>query len=134
MAKQFPHLREIAEEIPPDDPEAAVEILIGKDAPELLKVRASRNGPKGAPWGQKLDLGWTVSGQMCLDRVGGPIHISARRTEVNHLEEPIWSATPQYQVVPCPNYFKIKEKFSNKAKIGADLYRTTADDNMIGMS
>ena len=61
-------------------------------------------------------------------------HISARRIKVNHLEEPIWSATPQYQVLPCPNYFKIKEKFSNKAEIGANLYRTTADDNMIGMS
>ena len=43
VAKKFPHLREIAEEIPRYDPEAAVEILIGRDAPELLKDRANRN-------------------------------------------------------------------------------------------
>ena len=82
MARQFPHLKEIAEEIPPYDPKAKVEILIGRDAPELLKIRESKNGPNGAPWAQKFDLGWTVSGQMCLDRVGGPIHISAHRTAV----------------------------------------------------
>ena len=62
MARRFSHLKEIADEIPPCDPKASVEILIGRDAPELLKIRASRNGPKGAPWAQKLDLGWTISG------------------------------------------------------------------------
>ena len=87
MARQFPHLKEIAEEIPPYDPKAKVEILIGRDAPELLKIRESKNGPKGAPWAQKLDLGWTVSGQMCLDRVGGPIHISAHRTAVEYSDK-----------------------------------------------
>ena len=80
----FPHLREIAVEIPAYDHKANVKILIGRDAPELLKIRESRNGPKGAPWAQQLDLGWTVSGQMCLDRVGGPVHISTRRKAVKY--------------------------------------------------
>ena len=57
IAREFPHLKEIADQIPPLDPNANVEILIGRDAPELLKIRASRNGPKGAPWAQKLKLG-----------------------------------------------------------------------------
>ena len=57
MAMQFPHLKEVAKEIPPYDPKAKVEILIDRDAPELLKVRESRNGQKGAPWAQRLDLG-----------------------------------------------------------------------------
>ena len=57
MARQFPQLKKIAEEIPPYDPKAKVEILIGRDTPELLKIRESKNGPKGAPWAQKLDLG-----------------------------------------------------------------------------
>ena len=65
MGRQFSHLKEIADEILPYGPKANVEILIGRDAPELLKIRASRNGPKGAPWAQKLDLGWTISGQVC---------------------------------------------------------------------
>lgn len=57
IARRFPHLQEIAEEIPSFDVNAGVHILIGRDAPELLKVRAFKNGPRGAPWAQKLDLG-----------------------------------------------------------------------------
>ena len=143
MARQFPHLKEIAEEIPPYDPKAKIEILIGRDAPELLKIRASKNGPKGAPWVQQLDLGWTVSGQMCSDRVGGPVHISAHRTAVEysdkHLDLP-WSSQAthrspkQQEVTPCPNQFNIKEKYAGKREIGAVLFQTTPDDNMMSMS
>ena len=76
IVRRFPHLQDIADHIPPFDPNAKIQILIGRDAPELLKVRASKNGPKGAPWAQRLLLGWTVSGQACLDRMGGPVHLS----------------------------------------------------------
>ena len=48
-ATRFPHLKQIAEEIPPLDDNAEVHLLIGRDAPELLKVRSFINGPKGAP-------------------------------------------------------------------------------------
>ena len=64
-------MKEIADQIPPLDQDANIELLIGRDAPELLKVREFRNGSKGAPWAQRLKLGWTVSGEVCLDRVGG---------------------------------------------------------------
>ena len=50
MTKHFPHLYDITNEIPPLDKDANIEILLGRDAPELLKVREFRNGPKGAPW------------------------------------------------------------------------------------
>ena len=73
IAKRFEHLRSIASEIPPVDQHAKVHLLVGRDAPELLKVRESNNGPKGAPWAQKLDLGWTISGQVCLNRIGRPM-------------------------------------------------------------
>ena len=56
MARQCSHLKEIAHEIPPYDPKVNVEILTRRDAPELLKITAGRNGPKGASWAQKLDL------------------------------------------------------------------------------
>lgn len=143
MARQFPHLKEITEEIPPYDPKAKVEILIGRDAPELLKIRESKNGPNGAPWAQILDLGWTVSGQMCLDRVGGPIHISARRTAVEYPDQHLgFSSISQpenrfpvnHEVFPCPNHFKMKEKFVERGEIEADLFRTTPDDNTVSLS
>ena len=143
MAMQFSHLKEVAKEIPPYDPQAKVEILIGRDTPELLKVRESRNGPKGTPWAQRLDLGWTISGQMCLDRVGGPIHISVRRTAVEYPDQlsalpwdsrSIQRSSTKHEVVPCPYHFKVKEKYTEREEIGANIFRTTPDDNMVSMS
>lgn len=87
MARRFPHLQEIANEIPPFDSNADVHLLIGRDAPELLKVREFRNGPRGAPWAQRLTLGWTIIGQMCLDLAGGRVHALVRRTNVRSMNE-----------------------------------------------
>ena len=67
IVMKYPHLISITDEIPPIDSQAKVQLLIGRDALELLKVRAFKNGPKGALWAQKLVLGWTISGQACLD-------------------------------------------------------------------
>ena len=49
MARSFPHLKAIAHEIPPINETAKIHLLLGRDTPELLKVREFRNGPKGAP-------------------------------------------------------------------------------------
>ena len=137
MAMQFSHLKEVPKEIPLTmDPQAKVEIRIGRDTPELLKVRESRNGPKGAPWAQRLDLGWTISGQMCLDRVGGPIHISVRRTAVEYPDKLLalhFCSSTKHKVVPCPNHFKVKEKYAEREEI-ADVFRTTPEDNMPSMT
>ena len=142
MARQFSHLKEIADEIPPYDPKASVEILIVRDAPELLKIRASRNGPKGAPWTQKQDLGWTISGQMCLDRVGGPVHISAHRTSLERLDRLVTSyprnvqASHHYaeesEIVPCPNHFEVKERYAEKGEIGDNLFESTLGRQQFG--
>ena len=43
MARRFSHLEDIANEIPPFDSNANIHLLIGRDAPELLKVREFRN-------------------------------------------------------------------------------------------
>ena len=83
MARRFPHLSLIANEIPPLDDTADVHLLIDRDAPELLKVRESRNGPSGAPWAQRLALGWTISGQLCLDFPSGPAHVLTRLTSLS---------------------------------------------------
>ena len=50
MARTFAHLQDIADEIPPLDRSAVIHLLIGWEAPELLKIREVRNGPRGAPW------------------------------------------------------------------------------------
>ena len=80
IAREHPHLRSIAKEISPLDKETKIQLLLDRDAPELLKVRAFKIGPKGAPWAQKLALGWIMSGQTCQDLADCPIHVQAKRT------------------------------------------------------
>ena len=75
IAPKFKHLRAIADQIR----NANTEILIGRD---LVKASSFLNGPRGAPWAEKLVLKWTISGQVCLDRINGKIHISVKRTIV----------------------------------------------------
>ena len=109
---ECPHLKEIAHEIPPYDPKANVEILTRREAPELLKITAGRNGPKGASWAQKLDMGWTISSQMCLNWVGGPVHISAHHTTMEHLEKSVTS---------CPR--NVQERYAEKGEIRVNLFQ-----------
>ena len=139
MARRFPHLQDIANEIPPLDETADIHLLIGRDAPELLKVREFRNGPKGTPWAQKLSLGWTIIGQMCLDLVGGPAHVLVRRTSLlsacftsskRRMVEP-----QRYELVPCPNQLRVKESFSKQDQgTESDIFRVTREDNDVSLS
>ena len=46
MARKFPHLSDIANEIPQLDENAEIHLLIGRDASELLKGREFRAGLK----------------------------------------------------------------------------------------
>lgn len=48
---------------------------------------SSNNAPKEAPSAQKLMLGWTMSGQTCLDLMDRPIHLQAKRTCVDRQEQ-----------------------------------------------
>ena len=137
MANLFPHLHDIAKEIPLFDKDANIVLLLGRDALELLKVREFRNGPTGAPWAQRLLLGWTISGQhVSIVRPGSPEHISTYRTVVEK-EQPgntisIYPDDVSSNEVPCPNYFKVKENkkthFTEKEN-RSDVYHITPEDN-----
>ena len=134
---KYPHLSSIADEIPPIDSQAKVQLLIDRDALELLKVRAFKNGPKGAPWAQKLVFGWTISGQACLDRTDGPIHVRARRTCVVH-EAPIETNPEEdFEIIRCPNKLELRESYGEcNGTIPAkeDVYRVTSSNNDVGLS
>ena len=139
VARRFPRLKDIALEIPPKDENAGVHILLGRDATELLKVRAFKNGPKGAPWAQKLFLGWTISGQVCLNLLDRPVHIETRRTcvapaGITETQKPdpstLWKADAvEYCVTPCPNRVEIVDRVT-----GGDLFRSAPDDNEVSLS
>ncbi|XP_068713049.1 uncharacterized protein [Montipora foliosa] len=141
MARSFPHLKEIAGEIQPFDDDADIHLLIGRDAPELLKVREFINGPNGAPWAQHLSLGWTITGQMCLDLASGPAHALARRTNLlpaNQMatleRRPNQQETGVYELVPCPNNFKITETLSPREEyLKENVFYTSQEDNEISL-
>ena len=116
MTKNFPHLHDITNDIPPLDDDAKIEILLSRDAPELLKVREFRNGPKGAPWAQKLLLGRTVSGQMCLDRVGGPVHVSACHTTLEEVQPGNASSTDMNDVAPADRSSSMYKLFQGERR------------------
>ena len=46
----------------------------------------------------------------------------------------IHRSSMKHEVVPCSNHFKVKEKYTVKKEIGADVFRTTPEDNMLSMS
>ncbi|XP_071964141.1 uncharacterized protein [Antedon mediterranea] len=109
VAMAFPHLESIAAKIPSIDQSAEVLILLGRDAPQVHKVREVINGPDNAPWGQRLDLGWVVIGETCLGEVHVPnTSISACRTSVK-----IQSNGKPSTLDPCPNKVKVDELFDS---------------------
>ena len=133
MAKSFPHLIDIAHEIPSPDESAKIQLLIGRDAPELLKVREFRNGPRGAPWAQRLALGWTISGQMCLDFPSGPAHVLTRLTSLSTAtEKNRETGDESYELVPCPNQFKVEDPILERAT--DSIFKTTRSDNEPSLS
>ena len=135
MARRFTHLQQIASEIPPLDETADIHLLIGRDAPELLKVREFKNGPRGAPWAQRLSLGWTITGQMCLDLVDGPAHVVARRTSLNETSANDSHSPQGYELAPCPNRIRVTDSLSEPGPDPLDdVFRTTREDNEPSLS
>ena len=140
LARHHSHLEQIAEEIPEVDPSADILILIGRDVPSLLKVHESRNGPRDAPWAQKLELGWVVLGNACLDGAHVPGGISTYRTQILHNGRPSF-------LEPCPNRLHIAAAPSSRDSsrgtfiegrfedgLGTNVFASTKDDNKVGLS
>lgn len=133
MAKSFPHLIDIAHKIPSPDESTKIQLLISRDAPELLKVREFRNGPRGAPWAQRLALGRPISGQMCLDFPSGPAHVLTRLTSLSTATEKNRETGDEgYELVPCPNQFKVEDPILERAT--DSIFKTTRSDNEPSLS
>ena len=137
--KKFAHLKDIAEEIPQKDEQAEIHLLIGWDAPELMKIRAIRNGPKGTPWAHRLALGWTIIGQICLNRHGGPV--DPTKTKDPRQSEQLMKVNnthtvthARHELLPCPNKFVVKEAYDNIERTVADIFHLTEHDNETSLS
>lgn len=100
-AQYFPHLRPVADKIPPLDTCAPILLLLGRDILSLHKVREQRNGPHNAPYAQRLDLGWVIVGELCL----GGAH---KTEEVNAYKTHILPNGRSSFLKPCTNNIHIK--------------------------
>nr|XP_055056164.1 uncharacterized protein LOC129440699 [Misgurnus anguillicaudatus] len=98
------HLKSVAHKIPPLDPDAEILLLLGRDIIEVHKVLEQRNGPRHAPFAQKLALGWVVIGDVCLDGAHKPCKVNTFKTSI------FMNGRPS-QTEPCENNIQIKEKF-----------------------
>ena len=146
-ARAHPHLEAITEKIPEVDPEAEILLLVGRDAPPLHKIHKLQNGPRNAPWAQRLNLGWVVLGNACMDGAHKPSEISSYRTQV------LDNGRPSF-LLPCSNRLYVKHgshadfttyletsqkkgtffKGSFEYGLGDNVFACTNDDNRPGMS
>ncbi len=67
IAQAYSHLTNIVDKVEPIEPGVPIGLLIGRDVPQAHKVREQVEGPNNAPFAQRLDLGWVIIGESCLD-------------------------------------------------------------------
>ena len=134
-----PHLAPVAKIMPEIEPDAEMGLLIGRDIPQLHKVLDTINGPPDSPWGESLEIGWVVMGDMCLDpqpQYGAHV----LKTHVNQ------SLSPSFK--KCKHVIKVEERVVGtshpaltdfqqgryKDRIGQNVFVETKDDNKQGTS
>ncbi|XP_062610035.1 uncharacterized protein LOC134271839 [Saccostrea cucullata] len=119
------HLNAIAHQIPSFEENVKIELLIGRDVPEVHHVLDQITGPRGAPFAQKLGLGWVIIGDVCLGKVHEPDHVNVMKTSV-------LSDGRVTQFEPCENHFHVKEFHTSET---CDyLFHRSRDDDKLGLS
>ena len=67
IAQAYAHLTPIINQIDPVEPSVPIALLIGRDVLQVHKVREQIEGPANTPFAQRLDLGWVIIGESCLE-------------------------------------------------------------------
>ena len=120
VAQAYPHLCHIASSIPPLDHEAKIELLIGRDIPQVHHVLDQVIGDKGQPFAQRLLFGWVIIGEVCIGQVHAPREVNVRKTQI--LNDGRCTTFPL-----CPYNISVKSKED-------EVFVRTPDDNKVGMS
>ncbi len=91
-------------------------------------------------------LRWTIIGQICLNRHGGPVHVTTQRTVIRNptkTKDPRLSKqlmkvndthTATHELLPYPNKFVVKEAYDNIERTVADIFHLTLHDNETSLS
>lgn len=89
-------------------------------------MREQRNGPHNAPFAQRLDLGWVIVGDVCLNGAHKSRSVAAYKTNT------LLNGRPSY-LSPCTNVLQIKDKSLSQLKdtqICTDTYQAIQTDNL----
>ena len=126
IATCFPHLQDIASQIPALDAEAEVTLLIGRDVTAVHHVHDQIVGSDDTPFAQRLSLGWVIVGQVCL----GQIHLD----RVVNCNKTYLLANGRPSVFePCPNNISVDEHILPSCS-RESVFATSKHDNEIGPS
>ncbi|XP_028254480.1 uncharacterized protein LOC114430714 [Parambassis ranga] len=140
VALHHPHLQQVANKIPPVDPDAPILLLLGRDILQAHKVREQINGPHNTPYAQRLDLGWVIVGDACLGTVHKPFRVNVTKTHVLHNGRTSFLSS-------CPNTLLVKESSTSHPnctstfpsqqsidKLGSTVFNRTKHDEKPALS
>ena len=68
VAREWQHLKPIADKLMPYHPDAEISILIGNNCPKAIRPREIVSGEDDEPYAQRTILGWGVIGRVCKSR------------------------------------------------------------------
>ena len=68
VAREWQHLKPIADKLTPYHPDAEISILIGNNCPRAIRPREIIAGEEDEPYAQRTVLGWGVIGRVCKSR------------------------------------------------------------------
>ena len=121
IAKAYPHLRNISSLIPEIDNSAEISLLIGRDMTQAHHVLSQRIGAPQEPFAQRLLLGWTIIGEVCLGKSHIPKTLNVRKTVIHDGRQSLFE--------PCDSQLTVKEKSFRQ-----DIFATTPYDETPGLS
>ena len=68
VAREWQHLKPVADKLTPYHPDAEISILIGKNCPNAIRPREIVAGEDGEPYAQRTILGWELIGRVSKSR------------------------------------------------------------------
>ncbi|XP_071833874.1 uncharacterized protein [Apostichopus japonicus] len=136
VAAAFDHLKQIAPRLPPLNEDAEIAILLGRDAPQFHKIREVINGEDNQPWAHRLDLGWVVVGEVCLNgaHIRGDHNHLKRDTITTYYTQVLRNGRMSANFQPCSNMVEIKECQLEESEIGENVFMSTSLDEQLGPS
>ena len=130
IASLFPHLQNIASQIPALNDDAEILLLLGRDLSSVHHVHDQIIGSDDAPFAQRLGLGWVIVGQVCLGSVHHADDVNCNKTYLLPS-----GRTSLFQ--PCSSNLKVVENLEIPGCSGFDaenLFVKTKHDDEVGMS